>query len=79
MGSESESPAKLTKVPVSVRRPSEISENTAIPFPHVELDKNMSDVLLGIRKNFTIFQTLFQSSRNKQEIVSKLHGWDDDF
>jgi hypothetical protein len=26
-----------------------------------------------------IFQKLFNSSRNKQELVSKLYGWDDEF
>lgn len=77
--SDSDSPIKLLKMPISFRKPNEVSENVHIPLVNAEFDKQVNDTLHGIRKNMLIFQALFQSSRNRYELLHKLYGWDDDF
>jgi hypothetical protein len=66
-------------MPISFRKPNEVSENVHIPLVNAEFDKQVNDTLHGIRKNMLIFQALFQSSRNRYELLHKLYGWDDDF
>lgn len=80
VNSESESPVKLAKmIPISRRRPSEADEGNSAAISTAEFDRGVSEALVAVRKNFSIFETLFLSARNKLDIVSKLHGWDDSF